>query len=409
MRLTSSRFKVGAIALALALGLTACAGEDGSEPSDETTDEGAEDEAPESDEGDGDAQADGEPIVVGVSAALTGPGATFAEVQVNGVTTWQEDVNAAGGIDGRPVELDVCDDEGSPEGSSRCANDFLSDGREIVIHLSFTGAVRAAHEVLDGVLVVNSSPNVQPPTDSTFFQAAPSVLETSQAIFDFAQENGIEKIGLLAATDASGEEAIASFRKALPDDLELVEARIDPEDVQATGQLATLDEEDVGLVALSFSGSGAVSVVRGYANLGLDVPLILNSANVAENFLQLIEGFRPERLFGAPQVPTLDATALEAPFSTRTQDFDEAHMERFGERPDHLTYTGRFAGDIVGTALTEVGSDAGPEAWAEYLRDATIESLVDFSYDSSTDTNVPQDWGLYIVERVEDNWVRATL
>ena len=56
----------------------------------------------------------GNPIRVGMSLALTGAGAAPSKVINTALEIWRDDVNAKGGLLGRPVELVIYDDQSSP-------------------------------------------------------------------------------------------------------------------------------------------------------------------------------------------------------------------------------------------------------------------------------------------------------
>jgi branched-chain amino acid transport system substrate-binding protein len=56
----------------------------------------------------------GKPIRVGAGLALTGGGAAPSKVILTALEIWRDDVNAKGGILGRPVELVVYDDQSNP-------------------------------------------------------------------------------------------------------------------------------------------------------------------------------------------------------------------------------------------------------------------------------------------------------
>jgi branched-chain amino acid transport system substrate-binding protein len=56
----------------------------------------------------------GNPIKVGLSLALTGAGAAPSKVINTALEMWREDINAKGGLLGRPVEIIVYDDQSSP-------------------------------------------------------------------------------------------------------------------------------------------------------------------------------------------------------------------------------------------------------------------------------------------------------
>ena len=88
----------------------------------------------------------GEPIVLGVMAPTTGAtaypdtayGAQGAEYYVNRVL---------GGIDGRPIKLDICRGDGSPEHAINCANSFVSKKIPVVVD-AYEPALQGALPIL---------------------------------------------------------------------------------------------------------------------------------------------------------------------------------------------------------------------------------------------------------------------
>src|SRR3954454_23439228 len=56
----------------------------------------------------------GSPIRIGMSLALTGAGASPSKVINTALDIWREDINAKGGLLGRPVELVIYDDQSTP-------------------------------------------------------------------------------------------------------------------------------------------------------------------------------------------------------------------------------------------------------------------------------------------------------
>ena len=79
--------------------------------------------------------ADGEPIRVGNVSSLTG-GALFPEASAAAAAVFER-VNAGGGIDGRPLELLIEDDGGTPEGAATA-------GRKLVTEDNVVGMVGSA-------------------------------------------------------------------------------------------------------------------------------------------------------------------------------------------------------------------------------------------------------------------------
>ena len=101
------------------------------EPADDATDAPATTDAP----ADAPVEATGEPIKVGNVSSLTG-GALFPEASVAAEAVFDR-VNADGGINGRPIQLIVEDDAGSPEGAATA-------GRKLVEQDSVVAMVGSA-------------------------------------------------------------------------------------------------------------------------------------------------------------------------------------------------------------------------------------------------------------------------
>jgi len=68
------------------------------------------------------------PILVGFTAQLTGKHSEMSINLRNGVRLAVEEINAAGGIDGRMIELLVEDDLGTPEGARAAENSLIDSG-----------------------------------------------------------------------------------------------------------------------------------------------------------------------------------------------------------------------------------------------------------------------------------------
>ncbi|HUG84292.1 MAG TPA: ABC transporter substrate-binding protein [Euzebya sp.] len=150
--LTHGRITAVVLGLVLALALTACGGggvEEGTdttdaddaaeatEPADDTEptddaepadDSEPTDEAePTEDGGSADEAGSDEPIRIGMATSLSGAIALFGEGNRNGAQLAVDQLNEAGGVLGRQVELIVQDDQAQPEVGAQLARDMIID------------------------------------------------------------------------------------------------------------------------------------------------------------------------------------------------------------------------------------------------------------------------------------------
>ncbi len=83
-------------------------------------------------------------IRIGFQAPLTGPAASDGKTALQGAQLAVEQINAAGGVNGRKLELVVLDDQTQPAQAVPIANKFIGDGIKAVISGSYSGPTRAA-------------------------------------------------------------------------------------------------------------------------------------------------------------------------------------------------------------------------------------------------------------------------
>ena len=149
-----SRYRTAAIMMALLLGMAAACTTSDDEPSvaepaateaeaapapaDEPADDG--DAAPEPTDApattaaDEPAEPSGEPVRIGILFSNSGPAGIFGQPTANIAEFIEEDINAAGGINGRPVETFLADDATDPAVGRQAMEQLIeSDGVDVVL------------------------------------------------------------------------------------------------------------------------------------------------------------------------------------------------------------------------------------------------------------------------------------
>src|SRR5262249_35483520 len=74
-----------------------------------------------------------EPIRVGVITSLSGSFATFGTMEVAGYRVGAEEVNAKGGINGRPIELVIEDDASNQNAALAAAEKLVNQGVPLIM------------------------------------------------------------------------------------------------------------------------------------------------------------------------------------------------------------------------------------------------------------------------------------
>src|SRR5256885_1909390 len=198
----------------------------------------------------------------------------------------------------------------------------------------------------------------------------------TKAIAKYMKENGLNKIGMVAATDASGEVGVESAKKVFGDEkMELRLARIDLRATDASTQLASVAGQDIKLVYSSYTGGGAVTVVKSFKILGLPQPLMVSYGNMSEAFVGLIKDVAPPRLLGTSVAALVPETMSNAGQRSRAQAFFDGYAKRYNEKPDMINLLGRAETDVAEAVLRKTPNPSDYPAVEKFPEPTPIESV----------------------------------
>ena len=148
------------------------------------------------------------PIVVGQSAALTGPQAGFGTAMRDGILAALHSVNRAGGINGRSVELLSLDDRGDRAKTEANVATLTADARVTGLTgfttrpCSEAGALRAAQEGIALVGAFSGTPLLYGDKAATTFTTRASYERELDAIVRHYRFLGAQRFGFVHLDDA---------------------------------------------------------------------------------------------------------------------------------------------------------------------------------------------------------------
>jgi branched-chain amino acid transport system substrate-binding protein len=347
-------------------------------------------------------------LIIGEIAPLSGPAATVGARLNQVAKMWAEDVNKRGGINGRKVELITCNDEGRPEKAVTCARDLIAKGSVLLVNDSLTASIRATMPIVEnGPIMIVPSPNITPAAGSNVFQVSPSDTHVTQSVASFLKANNIKRLGMVAATDSSGEVGISNANAVFPPaGIELKTARIDLRSTDASSQLAAVASEDTKVIYSSYSGAGAATVVKSFYNLGLKQPLIISYANLSAAFVGVVKDMLPPRLLGTSISALVPDVMTDAAAKQRATAFAKAYQDRYGERVDMINLLGKLNMDTVDAILRNVKNPSDPKAVKDYLQSNPVPSVHTIRFSKTSNVGLT-DADMIIAELKNGVWVKA--
>jgi branched-chain amino acid transport system substrate-binding protein len=260
--------------------------DDGGEPA--TDEEPAEEEPP----AEGDATVrdigalgppTGEPIVIGFVNTEGPAGLNFPELEDAAVAS-VDYLNEHGGMGNRPIQLEVCIAEGSPESSQACAQELAGKDVEMVLIGLDLFPDYATYDAA-GIPVAGIIPlfPADYASDAIYFGGGNATLAAANA-YVAKEFFGATKVAIISADNAGANSSEASVIAALEKagiEYRSIKGAESETDAGAQGLVREALSDDPDLLISLYGDAGCIGMIRGRAALGSDVPVL--AANTCTN------------------------------------------------------------------------------------------------------------------------------
>ena len=297
-----------------------------------------------------------DPIKIGVVSTLTGPYAEWGTFQVNGLKLALEEIQKAGGILGRPVELRIEDNASTNPGTVLAFTKLFTDPeiKGIVGPIASTQIQAASPAIAKAgvpTMIGGTDPSLTRINNKWVFRGRPNDLYSSKVIADFGVNTlKLKKWAIVHATDAFGQ----GGAKALAEELQAL--GITPVLVQGY----TSNSQDFAPVVLAIKKSGAEVLgtymtvpsdqaifAKQLRQLGVNIQWI-GSPTTAAVTTRTLAG---EALYGSYAVADFNADANEA-----AREYTKRYYERYGLYPDNFSSWAYDALHILALAMNNAKS-----------------------------------------------------
>lgn len=165
----------------------------------------------------------GEPLKIGVIGPFTGPSSDFGTPMRHGIELAVEEINAVGGYLGRPMQLVIKDDEGTPEVGRQRSEELVKEGVVATIGFCNTGVAMRSLEVFHQArlpLIVPCSTgtpltSTYPAPESYIFRTSARDAIQAPFVVDDLVRRGWTRVAIFADTTGYGEAGLKDVEAAL--------------------------------------------------------------------------------------------------------------------------------------------------------------------------------------------------
>lgn len=312
------------------------------------------------------------PLVLGSVFALTG--AQSQAPYVNGVRHAVDEINAAGGVNGKKIELKEYDDALNAQKSASAAQLAVSEGVDIVIGGPTAIQTNAAAPIYQraGVVHLNMASSTAVAKDESFggdrtFRVVTAMPEQIHAASEYLiKEKKVKKVGLLGLNTDFGQNALPLYaEKFQAAGVEVLDSKLYPQDAKdLTNELLAVRGADA-IVDWGFPNQFALATKTAYQNGMGDIPHLGPSSVGIVNTLNLVPVENRESLIG---MSSCDPAADTRP---HVQEWAKRFQEKFDAVADSSAAAAYDAVMLAKRAVETAGS-LDKEKIAEALKGLSV-------------------------------------
>lgn len=299
------------------------------------------------------------PIKLGVLLDVTGPGATLGVQEKNGVQIAVDEINAAGGIKGRKIEIKFADSQTKPDVAASQARQLIDDGAQAIVGTSLGATCMAVKPVTDAKKVLQYCMSGADVPFSQYFYAASfdPQLYLGDVPSRWMKGKGLTKAACIATTDKSGQDYERLFRTgAGRNGVALVGTeQFAPGDANVDTQVANIKSKSPDVLYACVSGANIAPVVKAVKAQGLNIPVWAGTGATSLATANLIKADLPAGGVYSMgvwiQVP--DQIPADLPNGAAIKKFVQDYQGKFNTQPDWPAAAGYDAAKVIANAYQQ--------------------------------------------------------
>ncbi len=234
------------------------------------------------------------PIKIGALFAVTGPAAFLGEPERNSARMVIDEINKAGGVKGRKLELVAYDTAGDATKAVQLATKLIKDDKVVaIIGPSTTGETMAVIPVTEKeqipLISCSAGSKITDPIKKWVFKTAQNDALAVGKIYEYLQKTKQTKVSILSVSDgfgASGREQLKS--QAAKYGITIVsDDTYGPKDTDMTAQLTKIRSTHAQAIICWGTNPGPAVIAKNVRQLGIKTPLFMSHGVSSKKFIEL--------------------------------------------------------------------------------------------------------------------------
>lgn len=325
----------------------------------------------------------GEPIKIGAVLSITGAGAGLGNPARNGMLLAEKDINAKGGIKGRPIKIVIEDDASNPDTALSKANDLLFSQKVVgLLGPSLTASTVAigglTHPAkIPQIAFTGIGPAVEKERKCLAHALPPQRLN-AQALLEYAKSIKAAKIGVLH--DAGYGAVVLAELRQIVDQYGVKLVAIEKFEVGATDTTTQAAKVKASQPDAVFIIATSATPFRNVRQIQMKQPVIAAIGSSSYEYVNAMgagadDVVIPEFLVGEDPLPHQKA-------------FVDLFKKTYNTTPKNFEAAAWDAVHVMAQAVAKAGADATPQALCDAMRGPYTGVLANYNFSADDMTGI---------------------
>ena len=283
------------------------------------------------------------PIKIGALLSVSGPASFLGEPERNTARMMVDEINKAGGIKGRQLELIVIDTQGDATKAVQGVNKLIKDDKVVaIIGPSTTGDSMAVIPVVEKaeIPLVSCAAGIKitDPVKKWVFKTAQNDALAVSRIFEYLNKQKINKIAILTVSDGFGssgrEQLVLQAGKYA---IQIIsDETYGPKDTDMTAQLTKIRGSEAQAIVCWGTNPGPAVVARNVQQLGITLPLYMSHGVSSKKFIELADDAAEGIILPSGRVVVANQLPKTDPQKKALMNYVENYRKHYKVEGDHF-------------------------------------------------------------------------
>ena len=283
------------------------------------------------------------PVKIGALFSVSGPASFLGEPERNTAVMMVDEINKAGGIKGRKLELIVYDTQGDATKAVQGVNKLIKDDKVVaIIGPSTTGDSMAVIPVVEKaeipLISCAAGIKITDPVKKWIFKTAQNDVLAVMKIYKNLQKQKISKVAILTVSDGFGSSGREQLKlQAKEFDMNIIsDETYGPKDDDMTVQLTKIRQSEAQAIICWGTTPGPAKVARNVKQLGLKIPLYMSHGVSSKKFIELAGEGAEGIILPSGRVIVVDQLPKSDPQKKVLMNYVNKYKEHYKVEGDHF-------------------------------------------------------------------------